>query len=84
MQYDCIVTLTFDMSSVPLILIPEGDYNEIARTDINITNRLGIGEFGPIYDAELQLDVNDIQRVLIKVATKVYLHSLGPTTIICS
>lgn len=46
----------------------EGNYREIDRNDINVTNRLGIGEFGPLLDAEVKLDVNDVQRAMIKVS----------------
>ena len=46
----------------------DGDYREIARTDITIANRMGIGEFGPIFDAEVKLDVNDVQRAMRKVS----------------
>ena len=45
----------------------EGDHKEIDRNDIHITERLGIGEFGPLFDAEVKLDVNDVQRAMIKV-----------------
>ena len=44
-----------------------GEHKEIAQTDISITNKLGIGEFGPIYDAEVKMGINDIQRAMIKV-----------------
>ena len=59
-------------SPLPLssfFLLSDGDYKEIDRADINITNRLGIGEFGPIFDAEVKLDINDIRRAMIKVST---------------
>lgn len=45
----------------------EGDFKEVDRNDISITNRLGIGEFGPLFDAEVKIDINDIQRAMIKV-----------------
>jgi hypothetical protein len=48
----------------------DGDFKEIDRADITITNRMGIGEFGPIFDAEVKLDVNDVQRAMIKASRK--------------
>lgn len=40
---------------------------EIRRDDINISQQLGEGQFGPIYDAEVRLDVNLLSRALVKV-----------------
>ena len=51
-------------------MIAEGHYKEIDREDIQITNQLGIGEFGPIFDAEVKLSTNDVQRAMIKVANR--------------
>lgn len=56
------------MTLIPTqLLVSDGDFKEIERSDISITNRMGIGEFGPILDAEVKLDVNDVQRAMIKV-----------------
>ncbi len=43
---------------------------EVPRENIKILQQLGIGEFGPIYDAEVQLNVNVKSRTLIKVSQK--------------
>lgn len=40
---------------------------EVKRDDINVTHQLGEGQFGPIYDAEVRLDVDVLSRALIKV-----------------
>lgn len=40
---------------------------ELPREQIKILQVLGIGEFGPIHDAEVQLNVNVKSRSLIKV-----------------
>ena len=42
---------------------------ELDRKAINLCTQLGIGEFGPIYDAEVQLDVNMASRAVVKVST---------------
>jgi len=44
------------------------DYKEILRSDISITGTLGIGEYGPLYDAEVKVSANDIQRAMVKVS----------------
>lgn len=48
---------------------------ELDRKSITLRNQLGIGEFGPIYDAELELRVNAVSRVVVKVSTQ-YKHTL--------
>ena len=40
---------------------------ELDRKSLTLRNQLGIGEFGPIYDAELQLGVNMMSRAVVKV-----------------
>lgn len=45
---------------------------EVRRDDISIIQQLGEGEFGPIYDAELKLDVNVLSRTIIKVLLDQY------------
>ena len=40
---------------------------EVDRRDITLCSQLGIGEFGPIYDAEVQLRVNVTSRAVVKV-----------------
>ena len=40
---------------------------EIQREKIRILQQLGIGEYGPLYDAEVELDVNIKSRALVKV-----------------
>ncbi|KAL5466872.1 hypothetical protein EMCRGX_G031029 [Ephydatia muelleri] len=40
---------------------------EVKRDDINVTQQLGEGQFGPIYDAEVRLDVDVLSRALVKV-----------------
>jgi hypothetical protein len=40
---------------------------ELDRRSIVLRGQLGIGEFGPIYDAELQLGVNMTSRTVVKV-----------------
>ncbi len=50
-----------------LLSLDIGEHKEIALADINITNKLGIGDFGPIFDAEVRMGTNDIQRAMIKV-----------------
>jgi len=40
---------------------------ELPRSKIKVMQQLGIGEFGPIYDAEVQLEVNVVSRALVKV-----------------
>ncbi|XP_019849095.1 PREDICTED: tyrosine-protein kinase SRK2-like [Amphimedon queenslandica] len=56
---------------------------EIQREKIKILQQLGIGEYGPIYDAEVELDINIKSRALVKVFQKgtsqdlaVYKHEL--------
>ena len=41
---------------------------ELPRSKVRIMQQLGIGEFGPIYDAEVQLEVNVVSRALVKVS----------------
>lgn len=53
------------LSLVPcnnIILVSDDDFKEIDRSDINITNRMGIGEFGPIFDAEVKLDIKGYDK----------------------
>ena len=38
------------------------------REEIKLVTQLGIGEFGPIYDAEVKLRVNSVSRALVKVS----------------
>ena len=40
---------------------------ELDRKNITLRDQLGIGEFGPIYDAELQLGLNVTSRAVVKV-----------------
>ena len=40
---------------------------ELDRKSITLRKQLGIGEFGPIYDAELQLGLNMTSRAVVKV-----------------
>ena len=40
---------------------------ELDRKSITLRSQLGIGEFGPIYDAELQLGLNMVSRAIVKV-----------------
>lgn len=40
---------------------------EIPRDNIKILQQLGIGEYGPVYDAEIHLQVNVKSRALVKV-----------------
>lgn len=40
---------------------------EIPREKIKVLQQLGIGQFGPLYDAEVELQVNVKSRALIKV-----------------
>ena len=40
---------------------------ELDRKSITLRKQLGIGEFGPIYDAELQLGLNTTSRAVVKV-----------------
>lgn len=41
---------------------------ELDRKKITLRRQLGIGEFGPLYDAELQLRVNVTSRAIVKVS----------------
>ena len=41
---------------------------ELNRKNIKLSKQLGIGEFGPIYDAEVQLGVNLMSRAAVKVS----------------
>ena len=43
------------------------DNHELLRSDITLVNQLGIGEYGPIYDAEVKVKKNLVSRALIKV-----------------
>ena len=48
--------------------VPLTDVNwELDRKSLTLRNQLGIGEFGPIYDAELQLGINMMSRAVVKV-----------------
>lgn len=47
---------------------------EINREKISILQQLGIGEYGPLLDAEVQLDVNIKSRALIKVEMQIILY----------
>lgn len=44
-----------------------GDEWELPRKQIKLITQLGIGEFGPIYDAQVKLKANVTSRALIKV-----------------
>ena len=44
----------------------EDDF-ELQRSDITLVRQLGIGEYGPIYDAEVKVKKNLITRALVKV-----------------
>ena len=46
---------------------------ELDRKRITLRKQLGIGEFGPIYDAELQLEPNMMSRTLVNVMLPKYL-----------
>ena len=59
-------------------LIIDKDW-ELDRKSITLRNQLGIGEFGPIYDAELELRVNAVSRVVVKVNTH-YKHDIEYTS----
>ena len=48
---------------------------ELDRKSIALRNQLGIGEFGPIYDAELQLGVNAVSRAVVKVSLVMHTDS---------
>ena len=37
------------------------------RNDITLTTQLGVGQFGPIYDAEVQLGLDVTSRAVVKV-----------------
>lgn len=56
---------------------------ELDRKHINLRVQLGIGEFGPIYDAEVQLGVNLMSRAAIKVTTMYMFVLLGCTYFFC-
>jgi serine/threonine protein kinase len=43
---------------------------EMDRRDITLRGQLGVGEFGPIYDAEVQLGLNMTSRAVVKVFQK--------------
>ena len=45
---------------------PDMDW-EVDRRDITLRGQLGVGEFGPIYDAEVQLGLNMTSRAIVKV-----------------
>ena len=47
---------------------PSGVNLELNRKNIKLSKQLGIGEFGPIYDAEIQLGVNMMSRAAVKVS----------------
>ena len=40
---------------------------ELPRNKVKVIQQLGIGEFGPIYDAEVRLEANFVSRALVKV-----------------
>ncbi len=42
---------------------------ELARKQIKLVKQLVIGEFGPIYEAEVKLKTNVSVRALVKVST---------------
>ena len=44
-----------------------GDEWELPRKQIKLITQLGIGEFGPVYDAEVKLVANVTSRALVKV-----------------
>ena len=48
------------------IYSPDMDW-EMDRRDITLRGQLGVGEFGPIYDAEVQLGLNMTSRAVVKV-----------------
>ena len=48
------------------ILWLEDDF-ELQRSDITLVRQLGIGEYGPIYDAEVKVKKNLVTRALVKV-----------------
>ena len=52
---------------------------ELPRNKVKVIQQLGIGEFGPIYDAEVQLEANVVSRALVKVCV---VHLL-PTIMVC-
>lgn len=43
---------------------------ELDRRDITLCRQLGIGEFGPIYDAEVRLGLNMTSRAIVKVCVQ--------------
>ena len=43
---------------------------EISRDNIKILQQLGVGEYGPLYDAEIYLQVNVKSRALVTVCKK--------------
>ena len=43
---------------------------EIPHDNIKILQQLGIGEYGPLYDAEIHLQLNVKSRALVKVYKK--------------
>lgn len=53
----------FDWSEIQIF----HTYIEIPRENIKVLTQLGIGEYGPLLDAEVQLNVNVKSRALIKV-----------------
>ena len=46
---------------------PAGVDWELPRNKVKVIQQLGIGEFGPIYDAEVRLEANFVSRALVKV-----------------
>ncbi len=40
---------------------------ELPRSKVSLQQQLGIGEFGPIYDAEVEMGRNVVTRALVKV-----------------
>ena len=46
---------------------PAGVDWELPRNKVKVIHQLGIGEFGPIYDAEVRLEANFVSRALVKV-----------------
>lgn len=50
-------------------LSPRADVDwELPRQKVRLGQQLGIGEFGPILDTEVQLSVNVVSRAMVKVS----------------
>ena len=74
MLYGSILIQKVNLIFINASMTVEDDY-ELQRSDITLVRQLGIGEYGPIYDAEVKVKKNRMTRALVKVPR--YMHISG-------